>query len=84
MPLLMEAGWHKRCDKLVFVDCKPEIRYKRAQNKGINDIEQLKNKEKFQISLDNKEIIADNAIDNNTSFSAVVRQVTEIYSRICG
>ena len=34
MPLLVEVGWAKRCDKLVFVDCKPQLRAKRAKKMG--------------------------------------------------
>ncbi|GAG92816.1 unnamed protein product, partial [marine sediment metagenome] len=26
MPLLVEVGWAKRCDKLIFVDCKRQLR----------------------------------------------------------
>lgn len=78
MPLLMEVGWAKRCDKLIFVKCSRKIRVKRA------GIEVLKNREKFQISLDKKKTIADNTIDNNSGFSALAGQVTDIFSGIMG
>ena len=35
MPLLAEVGWEKRCDKLIFVDCREQIRAERAQKTGI-------------------------------------------------
>ena len=31
MPLLVEVGWHKRCDKLIFVNCSRQKRLKRAE-----------------------------------------------------
>ena len=83
MPLLVEAGWEKRCDKLIFVDAKQEIRAKRAQKMGINK-NQLKIRENFQISLDNKRKLTDNIIENNSGFLALVRQVADIFSYIVG
>jgi dephospho-CoA kinase len=82
MPLLVEVGWAKRCDKLIFVDCKRELRINRAKKSGIFDENQLKIRENFQISLDNKVAIADNAIDNNSCFSALAKQVSNIFSCI--
>ena len=80
MPLLVEVGWHKRCDRLIFVECEPQLRAKRAKKAGFADKEQLKIRENFQISLDNKKGVVDNTIDNNSDFSALVRQVADIFS----
>ncbi|MHC4154422.1 MAG: dephospho-CoA kinase, partial [Planctomycetota bacterium] len=41
MPLLVEVGWHKRCKKLVFVDCQANLRAARAGKMGIFGEEQL-------------------------------------------
>ena len=43
---------------------------------------QLKIRENFQISLDNKFKLADNSIENNSGFSALVRQIADIFSEI--
>jgi dephospho-CoA kinase len=80
MPLLVEVGWEKRCDKLIFVDCKRQNRMNRSGKSKIFDEKQLKIRENFQISLDKKAGIADNLIDNNSSLAALARQVTEIFS----
>jgi dephospho-CoA kinase len=82
MPLLAEVGWEKRCDKLIFVDCELKIRAARAKKIGIFDENQLRTRENFQISLDNKANISDNTIDNNSDLSALVRQVKDIFSCI--
>jgi dephospho-CoA kinase len=81
MPLLVEVGWHKKCDKLIFVNCEKKLRLKRAKKMGFNE-NQVKIRENFQISLDNKASLADNTVENNSDFSAIARQVTEIFSYI--
>ncbi|HUU17583.1 MAG TPA: dephospho-CoA kinase [Sedimentisphaerales bacterium] len=84
MPLLVEVGWDKRCDKLIFVDCEKKLRLNRAKKLGF-DKNQIKIRENFQISLDNKANLADNAdntVENNSDFSALARQVTDIFSYI--
>ena len=80
MPLLAEAGWVERCNKLIFVDCRQPLRAERAKKNGLFDENKLKIRENFQISLDKKAGIADNTIDNNSGFSALARQVADIFS----
>ncbi len=82
MPLMTEVGWDKRCERIVFVACSEQLRVERAKQLGVFGENELKNREKFQISLDTKIAIADNTIDNNSDFSELVRQVTEIFSSI--
>ncbi|MHC4244823.1 MAG: dephospho-CoA kinase [Planctomycetota bacterium] len=82
MPLLAEVGWDKRCDKLIFVDCKRVLRINRAKKRGVFDENQLEIRENFQISLDNKVAITDNTIDNNSGFSALAKQIAGIFSCI--
>jgi dephospho-CoA kinase len=82
MPLLMEVGWDKRCDKLVFVDCERKVRAERASKTGICSEKQLKIRENFQISLDKKKSSADNTIDNNSCLSRLSRQVINIFSKL--
>jgi len=82
MPLLVEVGWAERCDKLIFVDCRRQLRVNRARKLGIFGENQLKIRENFQISLDNKINITDNIIDNNSGFSGLAKQVADIFSYI--
>lgn len=82
MPLLLEVGWEKRCDRLIFVECDLQIRAERAKKMGIFDENQLKVRENSQISLDKKVGVADNIIKNNSGFSALVRQVADIFSSV--
>ena len=81
MPLLLEVGWEKCCNRLIFVDCEEKIRAERVKKMGFNK-NQLKIRENFQISLDKKTSIADNTVVNNSGLSALVKQVADIFSYI--
>ena len=82
MPLLFEVGWENHCDRVIFVYCGWERRLERARkNRAITESE-MKIRENFQISLDAKERLADNTVDNNSGFSTLVRQITNIFSDI--
>lgn len=82
MPLLVEIGWEKKCDILVFVACNEENRLKRAGHMDGTKKNNLKKREKFQISLDKKAIIADHTVDNNSEESAIAEQIERIFSII--
>jgi len=82
MPLLFEVGWADRCDRIVFVQCDPARRIERARRERGLDEQDVKNRENFQISLDTKAALADNTIDNNSDFSALVRQIDLIFSEM--
>jgi len=82
MPLLVEVGWADRCDRLIFVKCERAQRARRAAQAGLLDEHEIKIREKFQISLDRKEELADNTVDNNSDFSTLVRQIQDIFSDI--
>jgi dephospho-CoA kinase len=80
VPLLAEKGLAERCDRLVFVDCRPQLRLERAKNADFPGKNQIRARENFQISLDRKKAVADNVIDNNSDLSALARQVAEFFA----
>jgi len=82
IPLLVEVGWEKRCDHVIFVDCAPPLRLERAKKTGVFDADQLKIRENLQISLDKKKRIADNIVDNNSDLSGLSKQIACIFSTI--
>ena len=82
IPLLVEIGWEKRCDHIIFVDCAPPLRLERAKKTGVFDTDQLKIRENLQISLDKKKRIADNIVDNNSDLSGLSKQIACIFSTI--
>ena len=82
MPLLVEVGWATRGDRLIFVKCDRPRRARRARQAGLLNEQEIKIREKFQISLDKKAKLADNTIDNNSDFSTLVRQIQDIFSDV--
>jgi len=84
MPLLLEVGWEKKCDFLIFVDCCEKKRRLRIKKNAKIDIEQLKIRENFQISLDKKRQKAHYRVTNNSDKSDVAEQVAQIFSTITG
>jgi dephospho-CoA kinase len=78
IPLLVEVGWTDLCDRLLFVKCDWHRRIERAELSE----DEIRKRENFQISLDRKEGLADNVIDNNSDFLALVRQIKTIFSDI--
>jgi len=50
MPLLVEVGWHKRCDRIIFVDCKTKFRAARAKKNGHFYRSTVENERKFSDS----------------------------------
>ena len=79
MPLLIEVGWDKRCDKLLFVDCKAEIRLARSKKRPDFDEKKLKKRENSQISLDKKADIAHYTVRNNHGLLALARHLSDIF-----
>ena len=84
MPLLLEVGWEKKCDFLVFVDCSEEKRRQRAKKSKKIDFEQLKIRESFQISLDKKKQKAHYIVYNNSDKSDMAEQIAQIFSSMTG
>ena len=82
LPLLIEVGWDKKCDILIFVDCPEPIRAERAEKNGRLSKKLLKKRENFQISLDNKLKIAHYRVNNHSDLSVMAEQVARIFSII--
>ncbi len=79
--ILLETGWKKHCDKVLFVDAPRALRNARLKEKrGWNDGE-LERREKMQMPLDEKMNHADAVIVNDGDFEKVSRQVEETLVR---
>ena len=82
MPLLVEVGWEKKCDKLIFVACREDIKAQRTAKNGDSWKNLQKKRENFQISLDIKSKIADYIVENNSDLSTMSGQVIKIFTTI--
>jgi dephospho-CoA kinase len=76
--VMFKAGWHRLCDKLVFVSAPDRLRRQRALARGWTD-EDLAAREARQQSLDAKRRHADTVIDNSASLESTYAQVDAIW-----
>jgi len=79
IPLLTETGWDKRCDKIIFVDCNEPLRLERTEKRGNVSLNELKKREKFQISLDKKANLAHYIVRNEADLSELDNQIGQIF-----
>ncbi|MHB1036684.1 MAG: dephospho-CoA kinase [Pirellulales bacterium] len=82
-PLLLEAGWEKLCDRIVFVDAPREVRLARALARGWSET-QFAARENAQKSLDQKRMRADVIIDNSGSPEATKTHVARFWHSLAG
>jgi dephospho-CoA kinase len=82
-PLLLEAGWDKLCDKLVFVDAPRAARLVRASARGWSEKE-FAAREAAQLSLERKRQRADLVIDNSGSPELSRAQVRRAWQLLVG
>lgn len=76
--VMLEAGWDRHCDHLIFVDVPRDIRLQRlAQNRGWSERE-LAAREQAQWPLDDKKRRADFVIDNTGTPEQLARQIDEL------
>lgn len=81
-PLLVEAGWDRQCDALVFVKAPREQRLARVRQSRGWDEEELQKREILQTPLDKKEKMSDYVISNTADLEFTRDQVRTVLSRI--
>jgi dephospho-CoA kinase len=79
--LMMEAGWDKLCEKMVFVEAPREARLTRAMARGWSE-EDFAAREGAQESLNRKRMRADAIIDNSGSPEQTRAQVEQFWSSL--
>lgn len=79
--LLIEAGYHKRVDRLVVVWCWPEQQRERLQARRLTP-EQIEQRIAAQMSLEEKRHLADDEIDCSGTLEATRKQVEELAGRL--
>ena len=84
--LMIEAGAHKRFDRLVVVTCPFEVRLRRWMSRaGVDEPaarKELSRRMAAQIPEEEKVKLADFVIDNAGDLAATERQVRETYARL--
>jgi len=82
-PLLLEAGWDKLCETLVFVEAPREQRLARAAARGWTH-DDVAARERSQWPLERKRRRADAIIDNSASPSETRLQTERFWRRLMG
>lgn len=78
--LLLEAGWDKGCDGVMFVDASAELRRQRALNRGWS-VEQWLARESAQWPVEKKKEVSRWTVDNSGSSTETIRQVRSLWRR---
>ncbi len=74
--LLLEAGWNKLCDVIVFLETPLEVRLERVQQRGWSE-EDLLQRELSQLSLVEKQKYADFVLKNSGPLEQVGRELAD-------
>jgi dephospho-CoA kinase len=78
--LLLEAGWDRGCDGVMFVDASAELRRQRALNRGWS-VEQWLARESAQWPVEKKKEVSRWTVDNSGSSAETIRQVRSLWGR---
>jgi dephospho-CoA kinase len=76
--LLIEAGWNKLCEKIVFIDAPKTVRLTRAFERGWSEAD-FAARERAQRLLDRKRSLADAVIDNSGSPEEMKEEVKKFW-----
>jgi len=82
-PLLFETGLYRRLDKVVVVSTNPETLSERLIKRGMEQ-EDIKKRMAFQISLEEKEKLADVVVQNNGTIEDLKREISKLSETIKG
>jgi dephospho-CoA kinase len=82
-PLVLESGWDRFCDRLVFVDVPRKLRIARALARGWTQ-EEFAAREGAQESLDCKRARADVVVDNSGSPEETQHQLERFWRSLVG
>jgi dephospho-CoA kinase len=75
--IMIETGWHRQCDRIVFVDAPRELRLARVKEQRGWVEKELERRECMQMPLDEKKDYAHVIIVNDGDFEKVSRQAQD-------
>ncbi len=78
---MLETGWRRHCDKIVFVEAPRDVRLARLKEKRGWDERELIRRESMQMPLDEKRNHADVVLVNDVDFEKVGLQVKDALER---
>src|SRR5205085_8224108 len=79
--VMLEAGWHDVCDRLVYVEAPREARLRRVAEQRGWTAGEMEARESAQLPLTAKAAHADHTLDNSASLEQLERQVDDLVRR---
>jgi dephospho-CoA kinase len=79
--VLLEAGWNKLCDRIVYVHAPRETRLRRLRDGRGWSVKEVEDRERVQLPLTDKVTRADDAVDNSGSPGQAQAQVDDLLRR---
>ncbi|MBW3600220.1 MAG: dephospho-CoA kinase [Planctomycetes bacterium] len=76
--VMFKAGWHRLCDRLVFVDAPREVRLARALARGWSE-DHFAAREAAQMPVEAKRRLADDIIDNSGDLTHAIERVGRLW-----
>jgi dephospho-CoA kinase len=80
--VMLEAGWDRQCDVLVFVDAPAGERFERVRASRGWDEDRWVERENSQFSIDRKATACDHRVRNSSSESHLREQVRTLFHRL--
>ncbi len=86
VPLLVEslARWRDRVERIVVVDCAPELQVSRVMRRSGLEAAQVRSILRAQATREQRLAAADEVIDNSGDLDALRRQALELHRRMLG
>lgn len=81
VPLLVESGWYKRCDRILFIDTADELRLQRALARGWTSND-FRDREAAQLPIEQKRKFATDIIDNNGPIALLDQRVDQFMNQL--
>jgi dephospho-CoA kinase len=79
--IMLETGWNKVCDRLVYVDASGEARLRRLGEQRQWTAEEVEAREQAQMPLCEKRKFADEVVDNSGTPEQLAQQVDRLLER---
>jgi dephospho-CoA kinase len=79
--IMLEAGWDKECDRLIFIDAPRELRLERLKSKRGWSPKEVEEREKAQWPLTEKRGHADAVLDNSGTLEHLAGQVDQLLAK---
>jgi len=79
--MLLEAGWQRFCEKIIYVDAPRELRLARLADRSGWSLEEVARREAAQLPAEKKKAFADVVVMNDGSTERLQEQIDELVEK---